>query len=86
MKRIHLNYPSIPDSDFICKYELYIKDTASFYYHNHEGNFTIKAEITTLGSNPFDAAFIMVRQNSYKKIDEIVTNQGFSLISNLVHH
>ncbi|AZQ62460.1 DUF1349 domain-containing protein [Flammeovirga pectinis] len=53
-------------TDFICKYEEYVKDSATFYHQFKEGDFTIKGKVTTLGSAPFDAAFLMVRQNGRK--------------------
>lgn len=56
------------NTDFICKYETYVKDSASFYGQTHEGDFTIKAKVTTLGSSAFDAAFLMVWQDNRKWI------------------
>lgn len=32
-----------PQSDCICKYEKYVKESAALYYQNHSGDFTIKA-------------------------------------------
>lgn len=61
-----------PNTDFICKYEVHIKDDASFYYMTHEGDFTIQGKITSKGSKAFDAAFLMVRQDQAKWIKSAV--------------
>jgi len=73
-----------PDSDVICKYEEYVKDSASFYYQTQEGDFTIRANVTSLGSSAFDAAFLMVRQDCTKWIKlavELGVDQRYNVVS-----
>lgn len=73
-----------PDTDFICKYEEYVKDSASFYHQTKEGDFTIQGKVTTLGSNAFDAAFLMVRQDNRKWIKiavELSVDMRYNVVS-----
>ncbi len=57
-----------PNSDFICKYKEYIKDSATFMYTEKEGDFTIKAKFTANGKSTFDALFLMVRESKTRWI------------------
>jgi len=73
-----------PNSDFINKFEEYVKDTASFYFVKQEGNFTIKAKVRTEGVNDFDAAFLMVRQDqsSWVKLAvELSVDKQYNVVS-----
>lgn len=73
-----------PATDFICKYEEYVKDSASFYYLTKEGNFTIQGKVSTIGSSAFDAAFLMVRQDGRKWIKiavELGVDQRYNAVS-----
>lgn len=79
-----INLEANPGTDFICKYEEYVKDSASFYYQTKEGDFTIQGKITTLGSSAYDAAFLMVRQDSRKWIKiavELGVDQRYNAVS-----
>lgn len=72
------------NTDFICKYKQYTIDTASFYYQEHNGDFTIKANVSSIGSNAFDAVFLMVRQDSIKWIKlavELGVDQCYNVVS-----
>ncbi len=72
------------NTDFICKYEEYIKDSASFYYQTQDDDFTIKAKLTSIGSKAFDAAFLMVRQDSTKWIKlavELGVDKKYNVVS-----
>ncbi|MEH6407661.1 MAG: DUF1349 domain-containing protein [Leeuwenhoekiella sp.] len=73
-----------PNTDFICKYEAYIKDSAALYYQTQDGDFTIKAKLTSKGSTAFDAAFLMVRQDSAKWIKlavELGVDKKYNVVS-----
>lgn len=73
-----------PNSDFICKYEEYVKESASLFYQIHEGDFTIQAKLTCLGSNDFDATFLMVQQDSrhwIKLAVELGVDQKYNVVS-----
>ena len=73
-----------PNSDVICKYGEYVKDSASFYYQTHVGDFTIKANVTSTGSSTFDAAFLMVRQDNAKWIKlavELGVDRRYNVVS-----
>lgn len=57
-----------PKTDFICKYEEYIRDEAAFYYNEQIGDFTFSAVVETIGSANYDAAFLMVRESENRWI------------------
>ncbi|PKQ63013.1 hypothetical protein BZG02_09575 [Labilibaculum filiforme] len=72
------------NTDFICKYEEYVKDSASFYYQTKKGDFTMLAKLTSMGGNAFDAAFLMVRQDTRKWIKlavELGVDQSYNVVS-----
>lgn len=50
-------------TDFICKYDEYVKDSATFFFQTVEGDFTFSAKVKTQGNSDYDAAFLMVRQD-----------------------
>ena len=50
-----------PHTDFICKYQLYEKDSASLFYKEISGDFTVKAKLTVTGEAFGDATLLMVR-------------------------
>lgn len=73
-----------PTSDFICKYDEYVKDSASFYYQEKEGDFTIQGKVTTRGSDPFDAAFLMIRHDKRKWVKiavELGVDKKYNVVS-----
>lgn len=55
-------------TDFICKYDEYVKDSAAFFFQEVEGDFTFSALVKTQGTFDYDAAFLMVRQDERKWI------------------
>jgi regulation of enolase protein 1 (concanavalin A-like superfamily) len=57
-----------PRTDFICKYQNYIRDEAAFYYSEQIGDFTLSAEVETTGTASYDAAFLMVRESECRWI------------------
>ena len=73
-----------PNTDFICKYESYRKDNASFFYVEQEGDFTLTARITVDGSAPFDALFLMARESPTRWIKlalELGVDQQYNAVS-----
>lgn len=73
-----------PNTDFICKYESYCKDSASFFYVEQEGDFTVTARITVDGSAPFDALFLMARESPTRWIKlalELGADQQYNAVS-----
>lgn len=55
-------------TDFICKYNEYVKDNAAFFFQIVEGDFTFSARVITQGNFDYDAVFLMVRQDDRKWI------------------
>lgn len=73
-----------PNTDFICKYKAYVKDTAAFYYTQKTGDFTLKAEIETIGASDYDAVFLMVRETSTRWIKlalELGVDKSYNAVS-----
>jgi len=71
-------------TDFICKYKQYIRDEAAFYYTEKSGDFTFSAEVETIGSGNYDAAFLMVResQNRWIKLAvELGVDGAYNVVS-----
>jgi uncharacterized protein len=55
-------------TDFFNKFKEEKRDSASFYYHELEDNFTLKAKVKVNGNYFADAVFIMVRESPDKWI------------------
>lgn len=50
-------------TDFICKYQAYVRDEAAFYYTELSGDFTFSARVETIGNGNYDASFLMIRES-----------------------
>lgn len=57
-----------PNTDFFCKYKGQLKDDASYFFLEKEGDFTLIGKIEVNGSSPFDALFLMVRESQTRWI------------------
>ena len=57
-----ISLTAIPNTDFMCKYKLFEKDSASFYYNENTGDFTVSAKLDVKGENFGDATFLMIRE------------------------
>jgi regulation of enolase protein 1 (concanavalin A-like superfamily) len=71
-------------TDFICKYKQYIRDEAAFYYTEKSGDFTFFAEVETIGSGNYDAAFLMVRESQDRWIKlavELGVDGAYNVVS-----
>ncbi len=70
-------------TDFICKYDEYVKDSAAFFFEDVEGDFTFSARVETQGNFDYDAAFLMVRQDDRKWI-KLAVERGIDARYNVV--
>jgi len=59
--RIYLT--AIPNTDFMCKFNLFEKDSASLFYKEISGDFTVSSKLSVLGENFGDATILMVRES-----------------------
>ena len=73
-----------PKTDFICKYHQYSRDDAAFFYTEQHGDFTLSAEVETIGSADYDAAFLMVRESEDRWIKlavELGVDGSYNVVS-----
>lgn len=70
-------------TDFICKYDEYVKDDAAFFFQLIEGDFTFSAKVKTEGNFNYDAAFLMIRQDERKWI-KLAVERGVDAQYNVV--
>jgi regulation of enolase protein 1 (concanavalin A-like superfamily) len=73
-----------PKTDFICKYHHYTRDDAAFFYTEQLGDFTLSAEVETIGSADYDAVFLMVRESEDRWIKlavELGVDRNYNVVS-----
>ena len=73
-----------PHTDFMCKYRLFEKDSAAFFYKKIRGDFTVKAKLSVAGENFGDATLLMVRATKNKWIKlcvEFGVDKRYSIVS-----
>lgn len=72
------------NSDIICQWKKEPKDSASFFFNTISGDFTLQAEMETVGNKKFDAVFLMARESAERWVKlalEFGVDQQYNAVS-----